>query len=163
MAGREGLLDTAVKTTETDYMQRRLVKALEDLVSHYDGLVRNCCGDVIQFIYGDDCLNPSNMEEGANLINFNRLLQHICAINLYKDESPLSSEEIRESLRIQLEKVNKNVSESFKQEICTFIENYATRFETFQERYAKYLDTLKTHFCVHPILCTIHFCFSYQK
>jgi DNA-directed RNA polymerase III subunit RPC1 len=39
-----------------------------------------------------------------------------------------------------LEKVNKNVSESFKQEICTFIENFATRLETFQERYAKYLD-----------------------
>jgi DNA-directed RNA polymerase III subunit RPC1 len=140
MAGREGLLDTAVKTAETGYMQRRLVKALEDLVSHYDGSVRNCCGDVIQFIYGDDCLDPSNMEEGANLINFNRLLQHICAINLCKDESPLSSEEICESLRIQLEKVNKNVSESFKQEICTFIENFATRLETFQERYAKYLD-----------------------
>lgn len=52
MAGREGLLDTAVKTAETGYMQRRLVKALEDLVSHYDGSVRNSRGEVIQFIYG---------------------------------------------------------------------------------------------------------------
>ena len=41
MGGREGLVDTAVKTAETGYMQRRLVKSLEDLVQHYDGTVRN--------------------------------------------------------------------------------------------------------------------------
>ena len=40
MAGREGLVDTAVKTAETGYMSRRLMKALEDLVVHYDGTVR---------------------------------------------------------------------------------------------------------------------------
>lgn len=39
MAGREGLVDTAVKTAETGYMSRRLMKALEDLVVHYDGTV----------------------------------------------------------------------------------------------------------------------------
>lgn len=43
MGGREGLVDTAVKTAETGYMQRRLVKALEDLIEHYDGTVRNRC------------------------------------------------------------------------------------------------------------------------
>ena len=41
MGGREGLVDTAVKTAETGYMQRRLVKSLEDLVQNYDGTVRN--------------------------------------------------------------------------------------------------------------------------
>ena len=41
MGGREGLVDTAVKTAETGYMQRRLVKSLEDLVQAYDGTVRN--------------------------------------------------------------------------------------------------------------------------
>ena len=41
MAGREGLVDTAVKTAETGYMSRRLMKALEDLYVHYDNTV---CG-----------------------------------------------------------------------------------------------------------------------
>lgn len=41
MAGREGLVDTAVKTAETGYMSRRLMKALEDLYTHYDGTVSN--------------------------------------------------------------------------------------------------------------------------
>ena len=42
MAGREGLVDTAVKTAETGYMSRRLMKALEDLYNHYDGTVSLC-------------------------------------------------------------------------------------------------------------------------
>eukprot|EP00854_Cymbomonas_tetramitiformis_P009466 gene9466-11218_t len=54
MGGREGLIDTAVKTSETGYIQRRLVKALEDVVVRYDSTVRNSNGDVIQFLYGED-------------------------------------------------------------------------------------------------------------
>lgn len=58
MAGREGLVDTAVKTAETGYLQRRLVKCLEDLVVHYDGSVRNAIGEIVEFIYGGDGLDP---------------------------------------------------------------------------------------------------------
>ncbi|QQP55000.1 DNA-directed RNA polymerase subunit, partial [Caligus rogercresseyi] len=43
-------VDTAVKTAETGYMQRRLVKSLEDLVQHYDNTVRNSSNEVIQFV-----------------------------------------------------------------------------------------------------------------
>uniref|UniRef100_A0A6N2NI13 DNA-directed RNA polymerase subunit n=1 Tax=Salix viminalis TaxID=40686 RepID=A0A6N2NI13_SALVM len=49
-----GLIDTAVKTSETGYIQRRLVKAMEDIMVKYDGTVRNSLGDVIQFLYGED-------------------------------------------------------------------------------------------------------------
>jgi DNA-directed RNA polymerase II subunit RPB1 len=48
MGGREGLIDTAVKTAETGYVQRRLMKAMEDIIVRYDGTVRNSLGDVIQ-------------------------------------------------------------------------------------------------------------------
>ncbi|KMZ61970.1 DNA-directed RNA polymerase [Zostera marina] len=54
MGGREGLIDTAVKTSETGYIQRRLVKAMEDIMVKYDSTVRNSMGDVIQFLYGED-------------------------------------------------------------------------------------------------------------
>jgi hypothetical protein len=54
MGGREGLADTAVKTAETGYMARRLMKALEDLCYQYDRTVRNSEGSVVQFMYGDD-------------------------------------------------------------------------------------------------------------
>ncbi|OAX40478.1 beta and beta-prime subunits of DNA dependent RNA-polymerase [Rhizopogon vinicolor AM-OR11-026] len=62
MAGREGLIDTAVKTAETGYIQRRLVKALEDVMVHYDGTVRNSLGDLVQFVYGEDGMDGAFIE-----------------------------------------------------------------------------------------------------
>jgi len=62
MAGREGLIDTAVKTAETGYIQRRLVKALEDVMAKYDGTVRNSLGDIVQFVYGEDGLDGTHIE-----------------------------------------------------------------------------------------------------
>ena len=62
MGGREGLTDTAVKTAETGYMQRRLIKSLEDLCIHYDMTVRNSMHDIIQVPYGGDGLDPTYME-----------------------------------------------------------------------------------------------------
>jgi DNA-directed RNA polymerase II subunit RPB1 len=63
MAGREGLIDTAVKTAETGYIQRRLVKALEDVMAKYDGTVRNSLGDIVQFVYGEDGLDGTIIEK----------------------------------------------------------------------------------------------------
>lgn len=63
MAGREGLIDTAVKTAETGYIQRRLVKALEDVSAKYDGTVRNSLGDIVQFLYGEDGLDAMSIEK----------------------------------------------------------------------------------------------------
>ncbi|OWB54506.1 hypothetical protein B5S28_g355 [[Candida] boidinii] len=63
MAGREGLIDTAVKTAETGYIQRRLVKALEDIMVHYDSSIRNSVGDIIQFLYGEDGLDATQVEK----------------------------------------------------------------------------------------------------
>ena len=62
MGGREGLVDAAVKTAETGYLQRRLVKSLEDAVVQYDGTVRVADGSVLQFKYGDDGLDPLVLE-----------------------------------------------------------------------------------------------------
>ena len=54
MGGRIGLIDTAVKTSQTGYIQRRLIKGLEDLKVEYDMTVRNNKGKIIQFSYGED-------------------------------------------------------------------------------------------------------------
>jgi DNA-directed RNA polymerase I subunit RPA1 len=59
MAGREGLVDTAVKTSRSGYLQRCLVKHLEELKICYDFTVRNGEGGVVQFLYGEDALDPT--------------------------------------------------------------------------------------------------------
>ncbi|KAK6730881.1 hypothetical protein RB195_007384 [Necator americanus] len=57
MGGREGLIDTAVKTAETGYIQRRLIKAMESVMVNYDGTVRNSLAQMIQLRYGEDGLD----------------------------------------------------------------------------------------------------------
>ncbi|GMT04367.1 hypothetical protein PENTCL1PPCAC_26541, partial [Pristionchus entomophagus] len=57
MGGREGLIDTAVKTAETGYIQRRLIKAMESVMVCYDGTVRNSLQQMIQLRYGEDGLD----------------------------------------------------------------------------------------------------------
>ena len=54
MGGREGLSDTAVKTSHVGYIQRKLIKSLEDLIVRYDGSVRDASGNMIQKLYGED-------------------------------------------------------------------------------------------------------------
>ena len=62
MGGRIGLIDTAVKTSQTGYIQRRLIKGLEDLKVEYDMTVRNNKGKIVQFSYGDDSINTTRVE-----------------------------------------------------------------------------------------------------
>ena len=62
MGGRIGIIDTAVKTSQTGYIQRRLIKGLEDLKVEYDMTVRNNKNKIIQFSYGDDGFDPVKVE-----------------------------------------------------------------------------------------------------
>jgi DNA-directed RNA polymerase II subunit RPB1 len=70
MGGREGLVDTAVKTSVTGYTQRRLLKAMEALRVHFDGTVRNAEGYIVDFLYGGDGMDAQFLEP--------------CALNLVK-------------------------------------------------------------------------------
>jgi|LauGreDrversion4_2_1035121.scaffolds.fasta_scaffold07523_3 DNA-directed RNA polymerase II subunit RPB1 len=62
MGGRIGLIDTAVKTSQTGYIQRRLIKGLEDIKVEYDMTVRNNMRKIIQFNYGDDGFDSTKIE-----------------------------------------------------------------------------------------------------
>lgn len=59
-------------------MSRRLMKALEDLLVHYDHTVRNASGCILQFTYGDDGMDPALMEgKDGKPLNFDRLFLKI--------------------------------------------------------------------------------------
>uniref|UniRef100_A0A6A7FQ94 DNA-directed RNA polymerase subunit n=2 Tax=Hirondellea gigas TaxID=1518452 RepID=A0A6A7FQ94_9CRUS len=150
MGGREGLVDTAVKTAETGYMQRRLVKGLEDLYLAYDGTVRNSTQSVIQFKYGDDGLDPAQVETDSNRnkdeiappLDFDRILYHVKALDANKKQSLnwaqedtkikeienqlLTSDEVIKYTKAYLEDLNKNerfgaLSDTFKKSIEDFM------------------------------------------
>lgn len=61
-SGREGLIDTAIKTADTGYLQRRLIKLMEDGKVYYDGTVRNNSRLILQFDYGCDGFEAIRLE-----------------------------------------------------------------------------------------------------
>jgi DNA-directed RNA polymerase II subunit RPB1 len=70
MGGRVGLIDTAVKTSTTGYIQRKLIKGLEDLMVNYDMTVRTNKNEVVQFQYGDDSIDTTKVEnQQLSLLN----------------------------------------------------------------------------------------------
>jgi DNA-directed RNA polymerase II subunit RPB1 len=62
MGGREGLIDTAVKTASTGYIQRRLIKSMEDLRSEYDHTVRTNTRQIVQFLFAEDGMDNCALE-----------------------------------------------------------------------------------------------------
>ncbi|XP_072164609.1 DNA-directed RNA polymerase III subunit RPC1-like [Diadema setosum] len=136
MAGREGLVDTAVKTAETGYMQRRLVKSLEDLCSHYDQTVRNSMGDIVQFRYGGDGLDPAAMEGKDTQVDFGRVLQHVQNKHPCKEEYSLGSVQIQEQANKMMGGSELAVcSNEFRQALREFINDCCTRLQTSRAAY----------------------------
>ncbi|GAB6879441.1 DNA-directed RNA polymerase subunit A' [Halorubrum gandharaense] len=66
MGGREGLVDTAVRTSKSGYLQRRLINALSELEAQYDGTVRDTSGTIVQFEFGEDGTSPVKVSSGVD-------------------------------------------------------------------------------------------------
>ncbi|CAO2831975.1 unnamed protein product [Amaranthus hypochondriacus] len=127
MGGREGLVDTAVKTADTGYMSRRLMKCLEDLVVHYDMTVRNSNGTVIQFFYGDDGMDPAQMEGAEGFpLDFDRLRSKIEATCPAGRDMKLPPLEIPEIINKKLSNYS-GCSDAFKKKLFDFFENLSKR------------------------------------
>jgi len=66
MGGREGLVDTAVRTSKSGYLQRRLINALNELETQYDGTVRNTSDTIVQFEFGEDGTSPVEVSSSTD-------------------------------------------------------------------------------------------------
>jgi len=111
MGGREGLVDTAVRTSTSGYMQRRLVNALQDMVIENDGTVRNSDKNIIQFSYGDDGIDPMHTDH-SDAVNLDVLLLKAKSLDI---------EDVREELNKRPEKKapKKEVKKKKKEEKIT--------------------------------------------
>ncbi|MEM5804117.1 MAG: hypothetical protein QW350_05285 [Candidatus Aenigmatarchaeota archaeon] len=100
-ASREGLLDTAIKTSDTGHMFHRIVKSLENLVVSEDKSVRIVDGPIVQFIYGNDGFNPESLESVTvksgkflSFVNIRRLATKLNAKYGFYDKQEVIKEEI---------------------------------------------------------------------
>ena len=112
MGGREGLIDTAVKTSETGYLQRKLVKSMEDLRVGYDLSVRNNSDCIIQFKYGEDGMDACAVED-QSLIIINMNTEELCRAFMFDKDTKwndLLSDEVYDKLD---QSINEDLEETF--------------------------------------------------
>lgn len=149
MAGRDGLVDTTVKTSRSGYLQRCLVKNLETLVVQYDHTVRDCDGSIVQFQYGEDALDPSKV---PYLNKFSFILQNArqASMNVAMDgfERPSICKEGQNRARgtlddelpplaVNFPTVKGAVSERFQQSLRSYLETNPDKLigvETLQQQ-----------------------------
>lgn len=134
MGGREGLVDTAVKTAETGYMQRRLIKSLEDLCGHYDLTVRSSTKDIVQFMYGGDGLDPTDMEGKDQPVDFKRVLEDMRTRFPDSGELSLSSEMVMAQFTRIINSYS-SLSEEFKTSLKKFLEELSKTISQTRSRY----------------------------
>jgi len=111
MGGREGLVDTAVRTQQSGYMQRRLINALEHLRIEYDGTVRNSIGDIIQFRYGEDGVDPAKSDHGK-AVNVDRIVEQVRI--MVEKGKPAPKEYIKEKVEEVKERLTGMLFEELK-------------------------------------------------
>ncbi|KAI8459810.1 DNA-directed RNA polymerase III subunit C1 [Phakopsora pachyrhizi] len=141
ISGREGLVDTAVKTAETGYMQRRLMKALEDLSTRYDDSVRSSSGGIVQFTYGDDGLDPTYLEGDGTPVEFVRTWRHARATISQSEGRGLYPYEIIKLTRDSLSesRFTSACTERFRDSVLNFmIEQVAQPAARYRTSYGMY-------------------------
>jgi DNA-directed RNA polymerase II subunit RPB1 len=110
MGGRIGLIDTAVKTSQTGYIQRRLVKGMEDLKIEYDMTVRNNKNKIIQFAYGDDGFDTVKVEfQSIPIVKMK--FEEIYAHFQMKDDNVIYNDETSKRLADQKDAYSKKSKE----------------------------------------------------
>ncbi|KAM1218950.1 hypothetical protein ACFX13_046898 [Malus domestica] len=138
MGGREGLVDTAVKTADTGYLSRRLTKVMEDLCVQYDKTVRNASGCILQFCYGDDGMDPAVMEgkDGAPLDLPRLFLKAKATCPAGKNEY-VSPDQVSEIVRRRLSEPDMTpeagCSAGFKTSLEEFLDEYVESFRKKHE------------------------------
>jgi DNA-directed RNA polymerase III subunit RPC1 len=124
--GREGLIDTAVKTAETGYMQRRLMKALEDLTVQYDGTVRSTGGNVVQFRYGDDGVEPTLTESDSAAFDLGSQWTHCVLTHIGGMTRCLRPFEIFRTVDIALNSREfQRFTDKFRQDVREFFDSFS--------------------------------------
>lgn len=110
MAGREGLIDTAVKTSRSGYLQRCLIKGMEGLKSEYDSSVRDSDGSMVQFLYGEDGIDVTRSK---HLTDFRFLAENylslVAELNITEEFGKLNvSEDAKRHNKKALKKFEKS-------------------------------------------------------
>lgn len=155
ISGREGLVDTAVKTAETGYMSRRLMKSLEDLSAQYDNTVRNSLNGIVQFRYGGDGLDPFDMEGSAVPVNFERQWNHLANLTFDITASGLLPDQVHQIMDEKVVIEGETPQDKFKTLVIEFIHKKTDKLKRLREKHGlsdEMLEALPEQTAVDQIL-----------
>jgi len=130
MSGREGVIDTAVKTASSGYLQRRLVKSMEDLKVTHDFTVRASNNDIVQFCYGYDAFNSTELEKQST--NFIMIDIDTLNKNYYIDHA----DKFEYILKTEIVKMKK--IDGWKKIFSDYNKNLEKLIEKFHNIYTKF-------------------------
>ena len=132
MGGRVGLIDTAVKTSTTGYIQRRLIKGLEDLMVSYDMTVRTNKNKIVQFVYGDDNIDTIKVE--------NQMIPIVT----------MSIQDIYDHYALPDEKGNtKMISNIFIKNIMSRYRNQSKKLDDYNKKYTDMMIEMRREIVKH--------------
>ena len=164
MGGREGLIDTAVKTSETGYIQRKLIKAMEDLKIYYDISVRNAYGNIIQFVYGEDGMNYNKIiNQSCDLLtkSFEKL-EEIHKFNSNENYKDYLIKDVVKEIKSD-KKYNESLNEFYDKifEKYHFLRSYVFKNNIdgvirFPVNLYRLIDSVKNTFSLNTILLNIN-------
>ncbi|KAI9370808.1 hypothetical protein BJX61DRAFT_513951 [Aspergillus egyptiacus] len=148
MAGREGLIDTAVKTSRSGYLQRCLIKGMEGLRAEYDSSVRETSdGSIVQFLYGEDGLDITKQ---VHLKNFDFLVSNYVSIkqqvNAKRDQHNLEKEAVVDWHKEAMKKVRKTGKVDAMDPVLALYPpggNLGSTSESFSQALKKYEENTK--------------------
>ena len=119
-------------------MQRRLMKALEDLVLKYDNTVRSSNETIIQFTYGEDGLDPLFMDDQKLPVSLGRLYTRIKQTFKDRNDEMLTGDQIRLVINEAINQCKiKNISQKFLTSLKMFIEDIAQQVDFIQKKFTE--------------------------
>ena len=148
MSGREGLIDTAVKTSKSGYLQRCIVKGLEALKSEYDTTVRDASnGAIVQFLYGEDGLEITKQKQLTDFSFLARNIHSVMQTVRIMEVDQIHDPEIEGKQKSLLKKMSKDPK--FRSSAEPILANYppaanvGSTSEAFELSLAKYVKENK--------------------
>jgi DNA-directed RNA polymerase beta' subunit len=146
MGGREGLIDTAIKTAQTGYAQRRIVKKTEDLKTHIDGSVRSNNNSIVQFMYGSDGWNAGKLYYVNNILFFIDPMRISRQMNYeYDNSKDYKGEKVRKLTNEEMDNICEKLNVSYIKS-----ENARKVHESCSEQLKKFLKDVMIYEAILP-------------
>lgn len=151
-AGREGLIDTAVKTSDTGYIQRRLMKIMEDQHVDYNGSVRNVTDSIIQFTYGEDgvdtvCIEAQSCDLGLMTMEavYRTYALNAADVNPFLKEPVTECPDMVDELLVDRDLLIRNVFRYRRMDVLQAPVNIRRLIESYAHPYATKTDLTPQH------------------